>query len=137
MVIISEQLQMLLFRVRYRTQQVLGDGQPTSRNSRIRLIIQIKEWFSDSVEREIRHGILMAFLGQPISSQNELNQKLTSILIEVTDANSRYLTQELCAELQDAIESLSYGDARLLPAAAPVGMAMPGLSEGNLSGTVV
>ena len=76
--------------------------------------------------RRIRLGILMAMLGEPISSTYDIDHKVMVILTEVTNVDSSiYFTPELSRELEEYFASNPYGIPWVLPVSDPESMAVP------------
>jgi len=72
----------------------------TSRESRIKLIIELNERLSDKL---MRVPVLQAITGLPITSQNQLTQAYTSVLIDEV-INERDLNSKTIAYIEKLVK---------------------------------
>lgn len=133
---LSKELQLTLSRVRERVKQVTegSDFAPQKpdqalmkalfKNLGDRFPLTKKDPKNEG--RRIRLGILMAMLGEPISSTYDIDHKVMVVLTEVTNADSSaYLTPELSRELEGYIAGDPYGIPWILPVSSPESVAVP------------
>jgi hypothetical protein len=110
-------------------------------DTRKRFFAQFGEWFPASKKREIgekspqriRHGIVMALVGYPIETMKDLPQQVWSILVDVTSANSRYLTSSISDELSDAVESNPFSPAYNILDWAYEDASLPGMQQTDIT----
>ncbi len=133
---VSNELQLTLSRIRERILQVTERGdfvhQDPDRELMKALFKNLGDRFplvkvkATTEGRRVRLGILMAMLGEPISSTYDIDHRIMVILTEVTNAESTtYFTPELSAELESYIAGSAYGVPWVLPVGDPASMAVP------------
>ena len=87
----------------------------TRDEARIALICSIQEKFPKSIKKDsLRHAIIMALLGKPITSQNDLKWHETKTLLEVLHDTD--FGRSCWNELQVAIEGEYFGEPWTFPA---------------------
>lgn len=97
----------------------IREPEPTRNDARVALIATIGEKFPDvGKNKTLRHKIIMALLGKPITTQNELKWHETRILLEVlhdTDFDgSCWRALQVALEGDFATESWKFPATRLL-----------------------
>lgn len=111
-------------------------------SARKKFFAQFNKWFPKSTKRDpgekkpqgYRHRIVMAMTGIPIDSMKDLPLQIWSILIEVTDEQSEYLTDGISLAIQEGLESPSILTPWNLSSWQPKAQAsnMPDLFEDDL-----